>query len=176
MKLLHEKFSSQIASRARTIVIFSSYADVNRHRQQSPKCLQAYKKVFGATLKAHQLKRANGTTSQTSGAEMESDPDAEETEAADPIDIDAVAPAARMVEVEDEDAPGRKRKYWKQPYPTHRQAGAKVGKGRTKFERIHDEQVLTDAKIWGPFQDEEEWELAKWLIKNVGHGQADSLI
>lgn len=58
----------------------------------------------------------------------------------------------------------------------HRQAGVKVGEGCTKFEHIHNEQVLTDAKIWGPFQDEEEWELAKWLIKNVGHGQADSLL
>ncbi|KAI6043566.1 hypothetical protein EDC04DRAFT_2600033 [Pisolithus marmoratus] len=44
------------------------------------------------------------------------------------------------------------------------------------FATIHDEEVLKAREIWGPFKSEEEWELVKWLIKNVGHGQADQFL
>ena len=37
---------------------------------------------------------------------------------------------------------------------------------------IHD-QILKGQTVLGPFRDD-EWELAKWLIKNVGHNQADT--
>ncbi|KAH7904475.1 hypothetical protein BJ138DRAFT_1019119, partial [Hygrophoropsis aurantiaca] len=39
-----------------------------------------------------------------------------------------------------------------------------------------DEQVLRGAEIWGPFATNDEWELAKWLIKNVGHNQAENFL
>ncbi|KAJ3487621.1 hypothetical protein NLI96_g3382 [Meripilus lineatus] len=38
------------------------------------------------------------------------------------------------------------------------------------------QEVLRGAEVWGPFQDEDEWELAKWLIKNVGHNQAEEFL
>ncbi|KAF8196303.1 hypothetical protein K438DRAFT_1825958 [Mycena galopus ATCC 62051] len=41
------------------------------------------------------------------------------------------------------------------------------------FEHICDEQILDGCQVLGPFADEEEWELAKWLIKNVGHNQVE---
>ncbi|KAJ6454809.1 hypothetical protein C8R45DRAFT_1188877 [Mycena sanguinolenta] len=44
------------------------------------------------------------------------------------------------------------------------------------FERIRDDQILTGCEVLGPFADEEEWELAKWLIKNVGHNQAEAFL
>ncbi|KAF8870609.1 hypothetical protein BD779DRAFT_1614047 [Infundibulicybe gibba] len=50
------------------------------------------------------------------------------------------------------------------------------GQGATHFERIRDEQVLHGDDVLGPFRDEAEWELAKWMIKNVGHGQAENLL
>ena len=31
-------------------------------------------------------------------------------------------------------------------------------------------------KVLGPFRDESEWELAKWMVKNIGQGQADTLL
>ncbi|KAE9385288.1 hypothetical protein BT96DRAFT_960766 [Gymnopus androsaceus JB14] len=46
----------------------------------------------------------------------------------------------------------------------------------TPFQKIRDEQVLQGAEVLGPFQSNEEWELAKWLIKNVGHNQAESFL
>ncbi|KIJ62061.1 hypothetical protein HYDPIDRAFT_176793 [Hydnomerulius pinastri MD-312] len=65
--------------------------------------------------------------------------------------------------------------------PPDQQAQKKAGAYRasstqTLFHRIRDEQVLRGGDIWGPFADEDEWELAKWLIKNVGQTQAEKFL
>ncbi|KIM54176.1 hypothetical protein SCLCIDRAFT_61199, partial [Scleroderma citrinum Foug A] len=45
-----------------------------------------------------------------------------------------------------------------------------------QFEKIRDEEILEGGDIWGPFGSDEEWQLAKWLIKNVGHTQAEKFL
>ncbi|KIM63476.1 hypothetical protein SCLCIDRAFT_55594, partial [Scleroderma citrinum Foug A] len=45
-----------------------------------------------------------------------------------------------------------------------------------QFEKFQDEKILEGGDIWGPFKSEEEWQLAKWLIKNVGHTQAENFL
>ena len=67
-------------------------------------------------------------------------------------------------------------KPWIESFPEQKQAGATFGEARHLFEVIHDEQVLCGDEIWGPFENEEEWELAKWLIKNVGHNQTEEFL
>lgn len=62
------------------------------------------------------------------------------------------------------------------PFDPAAEAGAVYGKSKTPFERIRDEEILKGAEVLGPFKDDEEWELAKWLIKNVGHTQAESFL
>lgn len=49
--------------------------------------------------------------------------------------------------------------------PPEWKAGAIWGHGVPEFEKIY--QAEGDNK-WGPFQDQEEWELAQWLIRNAG--------
>ncbi|KAJ7447660.1 hypothetical protein FB451DRAFT_1535820, partial [Mycena latifolia] len=56
------------------------------------------------------------------------------------------------------------------------QAGATFGKGPTTFQTIRDDQILQGAEILGPFENDDEWELAKWLIKNVGHNQMEAFL
>ncbi|KAH9916939.1 hypothetical protein B0H21DRAFT_816102 [Amylocystis lapponica] len=53
---------------------------------------------------------------------------------------------------------------------------ATYGEEKLPFQAVRDEQILCGAEIHGPFQSEEEWELAKWLIKNVGHTQAEKFL
>ncbi|EED77474.1 predicted protein [Postia placenta Mad-698-R] len=55
-------------------------------------------------------------------------------------------------------------------------AGLTYGEAKLLFQAIHDEQVLQGADVFGPFESEEEWDLAKWLIKNVGHTQAEKFL
>ena len=51
-----------------------------------------------------------------------------------------------------------------------------LGKDKTKFEKIHDDQSMEGMKPHAPFADEEEWELVKWLMKNVGQTKADDFL
>ena len=50
-----------------------------------------------------------------------------------------------------------------------------LGKDKTKFEKIHDDQSMEGMKPHAPFADE-EWELVKWLMKNVGQTKADDFL
>ncbi|KAJ7076071.1 hypothetical protein B0H15DRAFT_791005 [Mycena belliarum] len=61
-------------------------------------------------------------------------------------------------------------------FPEEGQAGATFGKGPTTFQAIRDDQILQGAQILGPFESDDEWELAKWLIKNVGHNQMEAFL
>ncbi|KAJ7749142.1 hypothetical protein B0H16DRAFT_1847253 [Mycena metata] len=63
-----------------------------------------------------------------------------------------------------------------QDCPAEHQAGATFGKGPTTFQAIRDDQVLRGAEVLGPFESDDEWELAKWLIKNVGHNQMEAFL
>ncbi len=80
---------------------------------------------------------------------------------------------ARVEEVEDEDDPLKR---YKLRFPIAHEAGKTKGSAKTAFEILRDDQVLHGGNIHGPFADEEEWELAKWLMKNVGHTQAEAFL
>ena len=58
-------------------------------------------------------------------------------------------------------------------YPTERKAGAVWGKDQPLFVKIKGEQQQNGTSKWGPFKDQDEWELAEWLSKNVGQKQTD---
>ncbi|KAF7790601.1 hypothetical protein EIP86_001557 [Pleurotus ostreatoroseus] len=95
------------------------------------------------------------------------------SEADEQADADAMPPSrrTRVEEVEDNDSPR-----YAQPFPQASDAGAVYGSAKTMFDLIRDDQVLKGAEVWGPFENDEEWQLAKWLIKNVGHNQAEEFL
>lgn len=84
--------------------------------------------------------------------------------------FDAEATDPRIVDVPDEEP------QWKAPFPKEYEARAKYGTAKTQFEIIRDEQVLKNGEVLGPFADQEEWELVKWLIHNVGHNQTEAFL
>ncbi|KAG6827066.1 hypothetical protein H0H92_013335 [Tricholoma furcatifolium] len=65
--------------------------------------------------------------------------------------------------------------YYIEDFPAQRKAGAVWGKDIPEFEKIRA-LLEADQTPWGPFQDEDEWELAEWLNKNVGQTQTDSYL
>jgi hypothetical protein len=87
-------------------------------------------------------------------------PELHDTDAQDP---EARAPVNEAPPIDTNKGP------FEEPFPSKYMAGATYGRAKTMFEHIRDDQVLNGYEILGPFADEEEWELAKWLIKNVGH-------
>ncbi|KAJ3487506.1 hypothetical protein NLI96_g3483 [Meripilus lineatus] len=85
-------------------------------------------------------------------------------------DVEAQCP--RIEELPEEEDDG----IWVESFPSNKNAGGIFGEAQTSFQSIRDDQVLRGAEIWGLFRDEDEWELAKWLIKNVGHNQAEEFL
>jgi len=79
---------------------------------------------------------------------------------------------ARVEEVEDEEAPQVGR--YPDPYPGN--AGETFGEGKTAFEKLQEEQMTEGLDPWAPFENKEEWELAHWLMKNVGQTKADDFL
>ncbi|KAL0069193.1 hypothetical protein AAF712_003881 [Marasmius tenuissimus] len=65
---------------------------------------------------------------------------------------------------------------WLEIFPTEKEAGRKFGEGTTAFQQIRNEQILGGEEIYGPFENAAEWELAKWLIKNVGHNTTEEFL
>ncbi|KAJ7121947.1 hypothetical protein C8R43DRAFT_1148665, partial [Mycena crocata] len=67
-------------------------------------------------------------------------------------------PHATVEEVADDDDD------WVQPFPEEQAAGATYAECRTQFERMRDEQKQGNLEPWHPFESEEEWELAHWMM------------
>lgn len=165
---------------------FSSTTNVQRHQNQALACRKKLDLKFGNLLKSrrsakkalllqpqaptHQhLSHLPGDTAFLTDFDSSLDLPEVDDGLTD-SDQDAIPPQ-RMVEVEDIEAPGRER--WRRTFP---QAGSSTGRGSTSFQTIRDDQILKGSEIFGPFKDEEEWGLAKWLIKNAGQNQAESLL
>ncbi|KAI0071914.1 hypothetical protein K474DRAFT_1606079, partial [Panus rudis PR-1116 ss-1] len=73
-----------------------------------------------------------------------------------------VSKRARVEEVPDEEAGGLPKKSFIKDYPAHRRAGEILGEGKTWVDDIRE--VCEDGKKWGPFDDQDDWLLARWLL------------
>jgi hypothetical protein len=87
-------------------------------------------------------------------------------------DADVPNRRVRVEEVEDEEDGGIKR--WVEDYP--RPAGTPKVSAQTYFEKLLAEQRAQGEDPWAPFEDEEEWGLAQWLILNVGQNVTDKFL
>ena len=79
---------------------------------------------------------------------------------------------ARVEEIEDEEAGVQNR--WIEDFPGN--AGKRGDQAQSYFEKLRAEQQRQGLSPWTPFQDEEEWELAQWLMLNVGQNATDKFL
>ena len=79
---------------------------------------------------------------------------------------------ARVEEVDDEEDGGIRR--WIEDYP--QPAGSAGVSAQTYFENLLAEQRAKGQDAWAPFEDEEEWGLAQWLMLNVGQNATDKFL
>ena len=61
-------------------------------------------------------------------------------------------------------------------FPEEYFAGAIWGHCKSHFENLNNEQKRVGSSCWAPFEDEDEWQLAEWLIRNVGQKQTDTFL
>lgn len=66
-----------------------------------------------------------------------------------------------------EDAPeddNMSQDHYIEEFPKERLAGATWGTSKLLFKSLNEEQKRDRTSCWGPFEDEDKWELAEWLI------------
>jgi hypothetical protein len=61
-------------------------------------------------------------------------------------------------------------------FPEEYLAGATWGHCKPLFKSLDEEQKREGHSRWTPFEDEDEWQLAEWLIRNVGQKQTDNFL
>jgi hypothetical protein len=91
-------------------------------------------------------------------------------------------------DVLDEDMPGESNttsgpKFWNQAmddsryihlYPHPAGAPINISQGSTKFDEVY--KAEGEGGPWGVFETEGKWQLAKWLLQNVGHNQISKFL
>lgn len=150
-----------------------SPAGVKRHIRQSAQCSRAWDAwIITADAAANPV----NLHSDDEGPAIKSN------ELEDPNNTDFVVNApesgdenpnpyrARVEEVPDEDD----LVYWVQTYPGP--AGEVIGTGECTFERWARENEEEGRSCWYPFTNEKEWELGRWLAKNVGQNQIEEFL
>jgi len=97
-------------------------------------------------------------------------------------DTPPVSKCVCIEEIEDEDTPGKPcYAHFIQPYPQPvaepllNRNGEPI-KRKTKFETLLEEQTVGGKQPWEPFASREEWELAMWLLTNVGQKATDDYL
>ncbi|PSS37916.1 hypothetical protein PHLCEN_2v231 [Hermanssonia centrifuga] len=61
-------------------------------------------------------------------------------------------------------------------FPSQSFAGRAYSTGRTAFDETADKETSQSGHLWESFANEDDWKLAQWLVKNVGHNQAEEFL
>lgn len=157
---------------------------INQHIQLTPACKKAYDEQLTAIRgsPSPQSSRKRKERSPSPPAHILDDGDDTGMHAADdfvppvdPVPVQPQSKRARVEEVEDEDcAPRPRYTRFVKPYP--RPVATPIRKAKTKFETLLDEQTADGKQPWEPFASKDEWQLATWLMANVGQKSTDEYL
>jgi hypothetical protein len=93
-----------------------------------------------------------------------------------PPETQPAQPRPFRVTVEDADDENEESVHYVEEFPRNLGAGAIWGEEVPFFEKLRLEQLKSGTSQWGPFEDQDEWELAEWLIRNIGQKQTDTFL
>lgn len=166
-------------------------AAINRHISHSVLCNKAWRRELTSRGALTALADVSGGTERAtysgddaSDIEMEGPGDSFEPESYQPPtppeillpEPGPVPQRRRNVEVEEVDNvddPHSKTR-WAQSYPG--KVATPIKQGRTQFHVWKDMQAAEGKSEWAPFDNQEEWDLAQWLMKNVGQKSIDEYL
>lgn len=174
---------------------FPTSSGVRKHIRQSPACRKQRRKAFTG-LYARTLDCDSQVPAQPGATHEESTPDPESLNLAEPGPVyptvsvepstepsEATSRRPTVEDVEDEDEVDRRRRESKEAwtryiksFPPEFKAGMRLGRGKTNFEKLREAQQERGESPLGPFLDEDEWELAQWLVANVGQRATDRFL
>ena len=152
---------------------------VKRHIAATPGCKSNWEKEF-MSVPPNVKKNARKSTAHLDPSQFSMDDTTNWDNSHSFIPDASPGPSkwARVEEVEDEDDVrhrlNAKTGRFAEVYPCP--VGTPVGEGKTKFERLFEEQEKRGESNWAPFASEEEWQLARWLSQRVGHKAIDEYL
>lgn len=156
-----------------------SQSAINRHISASVTCQQAWQRK----IRSRSTNAAQGVTDGVddgidSVADVQMHPPYEASH--DPSAHEATLPTpppcqrpVEIEEVEDVDDP-RSQNRFTEKFPGRVASTIRVEK--TQFEKWSETQNEKGESPWAPFEDQEEWDLAQWLIKTVGQKSIDEYL
>ena len=157
---------------------------INQHIQLTPACKKAYGEqltaIRGSPSPRPSCKRKERSPSPPAHVLEGSDDTGMQAAddfvpPVDPVPVQPQSKRARMEEVEDEDSAPRPRyTRFVRPYP--RPVATPIRRGKTKFETLLEQQTADGMQPWEPFVSKEEWQLATWLMANVGQTSTDEYL
>jgi hypothetical protein len=169
--------------------VLEGSGQLSRHVAHSEYCRQQWETELGKLpqLRAPQ-KELNDKVKQIDGFELEEvavEIDQDDYVLPAPytsegeIEVQAEWPVRRSVDIvsENEDNPVDDAYHytrWTEEYPGR--VAEASGTAKTRFDEWQEEQMFTGVSKWSPFTNEEEWELAQWLLKNVGQSAIDDYL
>lgn len=56
-------------------------------------------------------------------------------------------------------------------FPQKAEAGKSYGQHKTDFEQVQRQQEMAGESKYAPFKDRKEWEMADWLVSNIGQNK-----
>lgn len=167
-------------------------AGVKKHIANTPACREKWAEELGAitvrgdeaekppTTLAFEPEPEAGTMDNEEDEPMDSPTDHADNfipppraESPPPPEPVPVSRRATVEEVLDEDDPQNFRRFV-EPFPG--KAGTPLAQGETLFERMWAEQEATGDSKFAPFMDGDEWDLARWLSKNVNQTATDEYL
>lgn len=151
-------------------------AGVKRHIRQSEQCRRAWEAwIVTVDPSADPAGSDVEDSTPTAAAGQALEPPFDGLEAVDvvndmPADDNLNPYRARVEDVPDSDELVR----WVRAYPGP--AGEVLSSGECTFERWRRENREAKRAHWHPFASEKEWELGRWLVKNVGQNQIEEFL
>ncbi|GBE90182.1 hypothetical protein SCP_1900310 [Sparassis crispa] len=160
----HRKWEDTIAKKTETVSIFDTEEQEEETYHMLPE------EPVMASLVDGPPGNCNSTFDSYIPAPVwEPSPDKEETE-------ESNARASKRVRVEDvPDEDDISAGHFYTNYSCHPVATVQA-QGKTVFERQHEEARAMQTSEYAPFSDEEEWQLAEWLMKHLGQNRIDEYL
>lgn len=148
---------------------------VSRHIQNTPACRERWNAaVYRPSASGLGLK---DTLQQWESEHMDIDIPLSDIPPS-PADVPPLPPLpvrSHSVEIEEDlDEDDIRVKQFVQKYP--RLVGTVLAQGQTVFEKWEAENRKSHLEPFAPFASQEEWELAVWLIQNVGHNRIEEFL
>ncbi|KAJ7870405.1 hypothetical protein B0H13DRAFT_2556335 [Mycena leptocephala] len=157
---------------------FASWEDVARHKSLSPDCRRQADQNLDQVLKRlRDERRAKDRAKKARRAGSQTPPPVEPPSPLEDMDFGPDEGAAPILPQENDSGEPDATPPAPAPAPAA-ESVPDTGSGRKYGERLCRGmvEILKGAEVLGPFKDEAEWELAKWLIKHVGHTAADEFL